>query len=160
MTLDLLSRKALAGEVEHGYCHEAEADFWVGVHDTACYDNGHTVHSAVPATWNSLGATTMAEKRSYYLTNLGGHVATPSQQDVWKGLSILKGPLKQRQMFNRPTELDPSLSKLRSLIGTTVPPFDPSDQEPKEVRRFFLAVRQFAEKEFPSLLSKTSTSFS
>ena len=49
MALNLLSTDALAGKVEHDYCHEAEAFFWVGVYDTACYDNGHTVHSTIPA---------------------------------------------------------------------------------------------------------------
>jgi Fungal protein kinase len=83
MALDLLSEEALAGEVKHDYCHEAEAYFWVGVYDTACYHNGQTVNNAVPAGWNSLGATAMREKKRDYLSRLGKHRATDSQKDVW-----------------------------------------------------------------------------
>ena len=156
MALDLLSTEALAGEVEHDYGHEAEAYFWVGVYDTACYDNGHTIHSAVPAQWNSLGAIAMGKKKLYYLTNLRKHVATPSQKDVWKGLSLLQEPLERRQIFKRPMEPDPSLLNLQRKLGTTVPRFDASVQEPKAVRDAFLEVRVFAEDLYSSLLNKTS----
>jgi hypothetical protein len=158
MALNLLSKKALAGEVEHDYGHEAEAYFWVGVYDTACYDNGHTVHHAVPAQWNSLGANAMREKKTAYLFNLGEHIATPSQKDVWEGLSLLRLPLKQRQIFERPTEPDPKILSLLLLSGTTPQPFNAADHEPNAVRDHFLLVKRHAEDFFPSLLNRTSAS--
>ena len=163
MALDLLSTKALAGEVEHDYGHEAEAYFWVGVYDTACYNYGHTVNSEVPARWNSLGAIAMREKKTDYLANLGEHDATSSQKDVWKGLSYLRMPLEQRQIFRRPTEPDPDM--LRAMdpnlpLPSGAMPFDASVQEPKAVRDHFLLVKHNVEKHYPSLLNKTSTSSS
>jgi hypothetical protein len=147
MALDLLSPEALAGKVEHDYCHEAEAYFWVGVYDTACYDNGHTVHSADPAQWNSLGAIAMRVKKGDYFFNLGKHVATPPQKDVWQGLSLLQVTLEQRKIFARPTEPGLNGLNVRLLYGTK--PFDASVQEPKAVRDAFLVVRKFAEDHYP-----------
>jgi hypothetical protein len=154
MALDLLSTKALAGNVVHDYCHEAEAYFWVGVYDTACYDSGRTVHSAVPAQWNSLGAEAMRIQKRDYLSNLStpaGHIPTSSQKDVWKGLSLLRIPLKERQIFERPTE-----SNL-SLYEFTPQPWDASLHEPNAVRKRCLELKDLAESYFPSL-SRTSTS--
>ena len=152
MALNLLTTKGLAGEVEHDYGHEAEAFFWVGVYDTACYNNGHTVDSAVPAQWNSLGAIAMRKKKLVYLYDLDEHVATPSQKDVWKGLSYLEAPLKERRIFYRPSKSDP-----------TLPPFllfDFSKHEPEAVRDEFLLMKHIAEHHYPSLRTKTSTSSS
>ncbi len=158
MALDLLSTKALAGQVTHDYGHEAEAYFWVGVYNTACYDNGHTVHLAVPAQWNSLGATTMRKDKRDYLAILPEHVATSSQKDVWNGLYLLYTPLKQRKIFKRPTEPGLLLNVLQ-MSGALPQPFDPSVQAPEAVRDHFLQVKKLAEKDFPSLLNKTSTFF-
>jgi Fungal protein kinase len=157
MALNLLSDKALAGNVEHDYCHEAEAYFWVGVYDTACYHNGHTVDGAVPAQWNSLGARSMREKKTDYLSFLDGHVATSSQKDVWLGLRLLLHPLKQRQIFERPTELDPTGLLVLQRLGRQPEPFDPSTLQPKAVRKDFLSVKELAEDTYPSL-TRTSTS--
>ena len=155
MALDLLSMEALAGKVEHDYCHEAEAFFWVGVYDTACYDNGHTVDSAVPAQWNSLGAIAMGREKYFYLTRINEHVATPSQKDVWEGLSCLRIPLNHRRIFIRPKQPDPnSLVAILRLLYDTVS-FDPSVQEPKAVRDHFLQVGHLAESHYPSLLNKS-----
>jgi hypothetical protein len=163
MALDLLSTEALAGEVEHDYGHEAEAYFWVGVYDTACYDNGHTVDSAVPAGWNSLGAIAMGKGKLAYLSKLHKHVDSLSQKDVWNGLSLLWVPSEPRGIFKRPTELDPIQfkvmnPKLLPLDGATT--FDASVQEPKAVRDHFLLVKRHAEGLYPTLLNKTSTSSS
>jgi len=163
MALDLLSTKGLAGEVEHDYGHEVEAYFWVGVYDTACYDYGHTVNSAVPARWNSLGALAMREKKTYYLVNLGQHDATSSQKYVWKGLCYLGRLLEQRQIFNRPTEPDPNI--LTGIdpylqLSSSTTPFEASVPGVKNVRDHFLWVRNNAENCYPSLLNKTSTSSS
>src|SRR6266404_9047089 len=127
MALDLLSTKALVGQVTHDYGHEAEAYFWVGVYNTACYDNGHTVHLAVPAQWNSLGAITMRKDKRDYLAILPEHVATSSQKDVWNGLYLLYTPLKQRKIFKRPTEPGLLLNVLQ-MSGALPQPFDPSVQ--------------------------------
>jgi hypothetical protein len=159
MALDLLSKDALAGKMEHDYGHEAEAYFWVGVYDTACYDNGYTVDDAVPAQWNSLGANAMREKKRDYLSRLAAHIATPSQKDVWKGLSLLQVPLKHRQIFERPTEPDPDMLHLLQLSGLTPQPFDASVQAPNAVRNNFLLMKDLAEDHFPSL-KRTSTSSS
>jgi hypothetical protein len=159
MALDLLSPEALAGKVAHDYCHEAEAYFWVGVYDTACYDNGHTVHSADPAQWNSLGATAMFKEKKAYLSFTGKHVATPSQKDVWEGLFLLQDVLDSRKIFTRPTE--PRLNQrllFPKLYPKTLQAFHTADQEPKAVCDAFLKVRAFTEDHYPSLLSKTSTS--
>lgn len=56
MALDLLSTKALAGELEPDEGHEAEV-YFAGFYDTACYDNGHTIDSAVPARTTRPGKT-------------------------------------------------------------------------------------------------------
>jgi len=157
MALDLLSEEALAGEVKHDYGHEAEAFFWVGVYDTACYDNGRTVHSAAPAQWNSLGAIAMGKEKTYYLAHIGKHVATSSQEDVWKGIYLLWKPLKKAKIFTRPTELDPSMLELEQLQGRAPRRFDPSVQEPEAVRAAFLLAMKFAENKYASLLNKTST---
>jgi hypothetical protein len=158
MALDLLSAQALAGEVAHDYCHEAEAYFWVAVYDMACYDDGCTVGSAVPAQWNSLGAIAMVKGKTHYLFNLHNHVATPSQKDVWKGLSHLRVPLEQGKIFNRPMKQNPSASpEMLEMLGAMPPPFDASLQEPEAVRDGFLSVKAAAEQIIPSLLSKTST---
>ncbi|CAG8767306.1 4183_t:CDS:1, partial [Acaulospora colombiana] len=55
MALDLLSDEAVSGEVAHDYCHDAEAFFWVGVYDTACYDVGRMIDNMVSAKWNLPG---------------------------------------------------------------------------------------------------------
>jgi hypothetical protein len=158
MALDLLSEKALAGEVEHDYGHEAEAYFWVGVYDTACYDNGLTVHDAVPAQWDSLGANAMRKEKKDYLSRLKEHDATPSQKDVWEGLSILRDALKERQIFERPTAPDPKLISVWLSIGMEPPQlFNASVQKPNAVRDHFLLVKRYAEGRFPSL-KRTSTS--
>jgi hypothetical protein len=156
MAIDLLSKKALAGKVEHDYGHEAEAFFWVGVYDTACYDNGHTVHDAVPTQWNSLRATAMREKKRDYLSSLDGHIATPSQKDVWRGLSLLRVPLRKLQIFERPTEQDPDMLSTQPLFGETPRPFDSSADA---VRDEFLRVKHYAESCLSSL-NITSTSSS
>ena len=153
----LLTEDALAGKVEHDYCHEAEAFFWVGVYDTACYDNGNTIRDGVLAQWNSLGTKAMREEKLDYLYNLEKHIATPSQKDVWRGLRVLQAPLKERQIFERPTEPDP---ELLSMYSTLPKPFDPSLHEPNAVREEFLEVKSLAEEFLPSLLSKASPSSS
>jgi len=161
MALNLLSEDALAGKVKHDYGHEAEAFFWVGVYDTACYDNGHTVGDAVPGQWNSLGATAMEKEKRNYLAYLNKHIATPSQKDVWGGLSLLNAYLKQRQIFERPTE--PGQNVLSQSLPSRLmppPPFYAWFHEPKTVRDDFLEVKRDAEKNFPSLRNKTSISFS
>jgi len=163
MALDLLSEEALAGEVKHDYGHEAEAYFWVGVYDTACYNNGRTIDDAALAQWNSLGATAMRKEKRDYLSRLrlGKHIATSSQQDVWGGLFHLYGPLKNLQIFERPTEPSPDIVAIRrQLTGKTPQHFDASVQEPKpeSVRENFLRVMDYAENRFPSLRNRTSTS--
>lgn len=158
MALDLLSTEALSGEVEHDYGHEAEAYFWVGVYNTACYDNGCTVDSAVPAQWNSHGVINMWKDKTYYLSNLHKHIATPSQKDVWVGLSYLKVPLEQRQIFKRPTEPDPDILDIGDPNLSSMTPFDALVQEPKAVRGHFLQVKHAVERRYPSLLIKPSTS--
>jgi len=161
MALDLLSKKALAGEVKHDYGHEAEAYFWVGVYDTACYHNGLIVDDAAPAQWNSLGATAMRKEKRDYLSSLNEHSATDSQKNVWGGLSLLRLPLKDLQIFERPTEPDPDILSIQlQLTGKTPQPFDASVQEPKAVREYFLLVKDHAEGLFGSLLNGTSTSSS
>ncbi|KIM31159.1 hypothetical protein M408DRAFT_254820 [Serendipita vermifera MAFF 305830] len=158
MALDLLSEKALAGEVEHDYCHEAEAFFWVGVYDTACYDKGRTVDHAVPAQWNSLGANEMRKNKRDYLSSLNNHIATPSQKDVWEGLYLLKVPLTERDIFERPTKPNP-LELSVQLLGPKKS-FDASVRAPEAVRHHFLLAKDAAEKYYSSLLNKTSTSSS
>jgi hypothetical protein len=159
MAIDLLSKKALAGKVEHDYGHEAEAFFWVGVYDTACYDNGHTVHDAVPTQWNYLRDTAMRDKKAGYLLSLDAHIATPSQKDVWRGLSLLRFPLRERHIFERPTEQDPNMLSPPPLFGKTPQPFDPSGPKPDAVQDDFLQVKHHAESHLPSL-NRASTSSS
>jgi len=163
MALDLLTKKALAGEVPHDYGHEAEAYFWVGVYDTACYNNGRTVNTAPPAQWNSLNATTLREKKLDYLDRLEEHEATASQEDVWNGLSYLEGPLERRRIFRRSKTKKPVPDTL-DVMDLTLPsrrkPLDPLDLDPKSVRDEFLRVRRAAEGRYPSLLNQTSTSSS
>ncbi|CAG8617055.1 3220_t:CDS:2, partial [Acaulospora colombiana] len=146
MALDLLSKNAVSGKVAHDYCHDAEAFFWVGVYDTACYDNGHTVDNAVPAQWNLPGANTMREERGYYLWNLNKHDATSSQENVWNGLSLLRIPLTERKIFDRPEELPSWELAMRRSLGDPVPePFDASLHEPSAVKAHFLKLKDGAE---------------
>ena len=103
----------------------------------------------------------MEEKKRNYLAHLNEHTATPSQKDVWGGLSLLQVPLKKRQIFDRPTEPEPNLLSIEQLLfGTAPQPFDASVQEPNAVRDHFLLAKQVAEDHFPSLRNKTSTSSS
>ena len=154
MALNLLSEKALQGEVKHDYAHDAESFFWVGAYDTACYDNGRVVDSAVPTQWNSLGAIAMCKEKTFYIHN-DTHLPTPSQEVVWNGLFSLQVLLTQAQIFHRPKEQDLSKSKSLELQGLLPQPHDPSILRPDVLRERFLRARETAEKVHPSLLNQT-----
>ena len=98
-----------------------------------------------------------ARKKTDYLSFLDGHVATSSQKDVWLGLRLLLHPLKHRQIFERPTELDPTGLLALQRLGRQPEPFDPSTQEPEAVREDFWQLKELAEDTYPSL-TRTSTS--
>ena len=103
----------------------------------------------------------MAEKRLYYLYHLQDHLATPSQKDIWKGLSLLEDILEKHRIFSRSLKLRPSLLKAPSEVcGTTLQAFGASVQGTKALRDDFLAVKQLAEDWYPSLLNNTPTSSS
>jgi len=133
------------------------------IHNTACYNYGCIVNSMVPAQWNSLGAIAISKEKRDYLANLGQHDVTSSQKDVWKGLCYLWLLLEHWQIFNCPMELDPNiLTRIDPYLqlSSSTTPFEASVPGVKNVQDHFLWVRNNAEKCYPSLLNKTSTSSS
>ncbi|KAG2127931.1 uncharacterized protein EDB93DRAFT_1340893 [Suillus bovinus] len=110
MAVNLLTPKAIAGEVEHVYAHDAESFIWVLTWICLRYEDGKLLSKNRPLEeWLRVDASTCAEKKSHFWSNGLGARPSVSHEASWDlvqrcflGIHSLYTPLGYRKLADQP----------------------------------------------------------